>query len=91
MNTLRRFLPTLARALDALKTSRWSLATALATPIRLPSRWPVGPLRDVDRRDIAVFGGLVAVAVGLAKVYPPAAWIFVGAFFLWISLRRTPE
>ena len=83
MSTLRNRLPTLARALDALTRARARLATGqIGTP-----RWLLGTLRDIDLRDVAVFGGLAAVAKGVAQIYSPAAWIVVGLFFMWISLR----
>ena len=44
--------------------------------------------RSIDPRDVAVFGGLAMVANGVRQVYSPAAWIAVGLFFMWISLRR---
>ena len=39
-------------------------------------------------RDVVIIGGLWATAVGLLSIYPPAAWLFVGLFCLWISFRR---
>jgi hypothetical protein len=42
---------------------------------------------DLDHNDRCVFGGLGSVGVGLWLVYPPAAFIVVGAFFVALGLR----
>lgn len=87
MNRLRRSLPTLARALDALKRAR----VALEPRLKPLGRGLVGQLQRVDLRDVAVFGGLAAVTYGVRQVYSPAAWIVFGGFFMWISLRGKTE
>lgn len=44
-------------------------------------------LADIDGRDVAALAGLLCVTVGVVQIYRPAAWIFVGAFFLWLTMR----
>lgn len=41
----------------------------------------------VDLRDAFAFGGLAMVGYGLHAIYPPAAWIVVGAVLFWIGSR----
>jgi hypothetical protein len=45
-------------------------------------------LRQFDLRDAFVFGGLGAVAYGLAQMYPPAAWIVPGVACFWLGVRK---
>lgn len=42
----------------------------------------------IDLRDGFCFGGLACVAIGLAQVYPPAAWIVVGVALFWLGVKR---
>ena len=42
----------------------------------------------LDTRDVFVFGGLAALAYGIAQVHVPAAWIVCGALMLAIGVRR---
>ncbi|USK85718.1 hypothetical protein [Peribacillus asahii] len=41
-----------------------------------------------DLRDIFAFGGLGLVACGLYMIYPPAAFIIPGLFFVWLGVKR---
>lgn len=41
----------------------------------------------VDLRDAFVFSGLALVGYGLFSVYPPAAFIVVGAALFWMGAR----
>lgn len=40
-----------------------------------------------DPKDAFVLGGLAAVAKGLHDIYPPAAWLVVGVFFVFAGMR----
>lgn len=42
---------------------------------------------DIDLQDAFVFGGLGCVGYGLHAIYPPAAWIVVGAALFWLGIR----
>lgn len=44
--------------------------------------------RHIDARDIFVGVGLAMVGHGLSAIYPPAAWVCVGATLFWIGARR---
>lgn len=41
----------------------------------------------VDLRDGFTFGGLALVGYGLHAIYPPAAFVVVGAVLFWIGVR----
>ena len=43
--------------------------------------------QHLDIHDAFTFGGLALVAAGLAQVYPPAAYIVPGAFFMWLGIQ----
>ena len=42
----------------------------------------------VDLRDMVVFSGLAFVFYGLVQVYPPAAWVVVGAALFLLGVRK---
>lgn len=42
----------------------------------------------LDIRDLFTFGGLAMVGNGTHMIYPPAAWIVVGAVLYWIGIRH---
>jgi hypothetical protein len=41
----------------------------------------------IDLRDGFTFGGLALVGYGLHAIYPPAAFVVVGAVLFWIGVR----
>ena len=42
----------------------------------------------LDLRDMLAFGGLSMVGYGLHLIYPPAAWLGVGAALFWLGAGR---
>lgn len=42
----------------------------------------------LDMQDAIAFGGLAMVGYGLHLIYPPAAWIGVGAALFWLGAGR---
>lgn len=40
-----------------------------------------------DLRDVIAFGGLGMVGYGVHLIYPPAAFITVGAVLFWLGAR----
>lgn len=42
----------------------------------------------VDLRDVFVACGLGAIGYGIGQIYPPAAWIVIGAVILILGIRR---
>lgn len=40
-----------------------------------------------DLKDLFVFGGLGFAAYGIYMIYPPAAFILPGLFFVWLGLK----
>jgi len=46
-------------------------------------------LRDAfDVRDLFMLSGLSGMFYGIWQVYPPAAWMVVGAVLFWLAVRR---
>ena len=45
-------------------------------------------LAAVDLRDVFAFGGLSAVAYGVAQIHSPSAWIVAGAVVFLLGIRR---
>jgi len=39
-------------------------------------------------RDLFMFSGLTGMFYGIWQVYPPAAWVVVGAVLFWLAVRR---
>jgi hypothetical protein len=42
----------------------------------------------LDLRDFLAFGGLAMVGYGLHLIYPPAAWIGIGAALFWLGAGK---
>ncbi len=42
----------------------------------------------IGLREVLVFGGLSAIAYGVAQMHVPSAWIVVGGLLLLLGLRR---
>ncbi len=43
--------------------------------------------KAIDLSDLFAFGGLACLGYGLHAVYPPAAWIVIGAILFRIGTR----
>lgn len=48
---------------------------------------PLAPAEAADARDAVAAVGLLLVVVGVALIYPPAAWIVLGAALLFVAFR----
>ncbi len=44
--------------------------------------------REVDLRDVFVFGGLLLASAGLWQMYPPLALVVAGAALFWLGVHR---
>lgn len=45
-------------------------------------------LRALDAKDLSAMVGLLLVCIGAYRIYPPAAYLIAGLFFLVLAMWR---